>query len=726
VDGTDGAARSTCIAVAVAGAFVLLGLLNVPLGTPAPESRPTISEGSSAPSPRLAVDPDAWQMPAGNVATLTATWVVPAPNCTLSPYWFRWSVVGDSASGTVTPGAGAVVNFSATAVSTGRTTLVVRSAALMTCGPQSSAVFATAEANVTVVAPIVIQELSVGPNPVTPGGTAFLRGNLTGGESPYLLRVAWGDGTTSSVVLGVAGSFSIPHVFPEGDFSPSLEVTDSQGLLAHGSVGEPLTASDSLAVGIEASTYVTDVGTSVRFHVTVLDALTGYVMGWWCRSVTPARIASTTNSTNFSCSFSLPGPGEVFFEVLPPAPLSPAAVTLEESVVPVPTLGVQASSLAGEVGQPSLVAFHILGGVPPFVVDWAETGSALSGQLAVATDGTTLLPIVPTDAGSLELVARLVDADAFVTPNVAARLIVEPALNQSVVSGRASTISGEGIALTSALTAGAPPFEWVVVPVSPPSNETAPAGSLGSVGGFAWSGAYRTEGWTSVTVTVVDVAGGLSHVTITIETIPPMVGNLSVIEGNSSPPGSLALELSIAGGFPPFDITISASDGENWTHTVPSDGSQTWTLLVSGAGALGLQVAAVDAAGTELEWNATVDLPAPIPAPPSPSAPLSTLPEYGAGALLLLGASLSAVHFYRRRSRPAPPAPPDPVAVLRQIIEPADGADRATVELLAEEAGVPLGVVRSTIDRLIAEGTIRSDASVEDEEVLSWSAVVSP
>jgi hypothetical protein len=204
------------------------------------------------------------------------------------------------------------------------------------------------------------------------------------------------------------------------------------------------------------------------------------------------------------------------------------------------------------------------------------------------------------------------------------------------------------------------------------------------------------------------------------------VGNLSVVEGNSSPPGSLALELSIAGGFPPFDITISASDGENWTHTVPSDGSQTWTLLVSGAGALGLQVAAVDAAGTELEWNATVDLPAPIPAPPSPSAPLSTLPEYGAGALLLLGASLSAVHFYRRRSRPAPPAPPDPVAVLRQIIEPADGADRATVELLAEEAGVPLGVVRSTIDRLIAEGTIRSDASVEDEEVLSWSAVVSP
>jgi len=66
------------------------------------------------------------------------------------------------------------------------------------------------------------------------------------------------------------------------------------------------------------------------------------------------------------------------------------------------------------------------------------------------------------------------------------------------------------------------------------------------------------------------------------------------------------------------------------------------------------------------------------------------------------------------------------VATLRRIIEPADGAERFTVELLAEEAGIPLTVVRSTIDRLVSEGTVHSESGADGEEVLSWSVQRGP
>jgi DNA-binding IscR family transcriptional regulator len=78
----------------------------------------------------------------------------------------------------------------------------------------------------------------------------------------------------------------------------------------------------------------------------------------------------------------------------------------------------------------------------------------------------------------------------------------------------------------------------------------------------------------------------------------------------------------------------------------------------------------------------------------------------------------------RRRAREArrEVPGPDPVATLKRIIEPAEGAERFTVELLAEEAGVPLAVVRSTIDRLVSEGTVCSESGADGEEVLSWSS----
>jgi hypothetical protein len=90
--------------------------------------------------------------------------------------------------------------------------------------------------------------------------------------------------------------------------------------------------------------------------------------------------------------------------------------------------------------------------------------------------------------------------------------------------------------------------------------------------------------------------------------------------------------------------------------------------------------------------------------------------------VLTVAAPVGLILWRRRvRKKPAVTPGPDPAATLRRIIEPAEGAERFTVELLAEEAGIPLAVVRSTIDRLVSEGRIRSESGADGEEVLSWS-----
>jgi hypothetical protein len=332
-----------------------------------------------------------------------------------------------------------------------------------------------------------------------------------------------------------------------------------------------------------------------------------------------------------------------------------------------------------------------------------------------------VLPIDPARPGSLEVVARVVDADGTTTSNTTARLSVDPPLNDSVSSVRSPDSSGENLSLAGTVLAGVPPFLWVVAPGATPVNETTPAGILDAPGWFDWSGTYSTEGWTNVSVLVVDAAGSVSTATVDLEAVPPWEGNLSVAPGTVPTPGTFELALSFTGGIPPFSVLVNASDGERWNRTAPSDDPISWNLSAQGSGLLGLQILVLDALGAELEWNRTIDV-APPPATDASSAPPPAPLSTAVAAILLVAALLGAGGYLYRRHRGRAPtvASPDPVAVLRGIIEPADGADRATVELLAEEAGIPLTVVRSTIDRLVGTGTIRSEATHDGEEVVSW------
>jgi len=729
MDLVRGSPRTCPFVLLASGAVLAVLLLTPPTPAPSASTRPE-SIGPPSPSPSLSVDPPTWWMPTDNSTSLVAGWVGPPPGCGLTPRWYRWSVAGTTVEGTLNSSAVANVTFDATSSETGTTTLLVRSAATLECDGSGSTILGTAEANVTVVAPLALQNLSVEPDPVALGQPTAFEGTISGGEPPYQLRIAWGDGNVSSVAVARPGSFAVDHQFPAGEFLPRVAASDSAGLESSGAVPEPLTSSNTTAVAIGSENTEVDVGVPAEFSANMLDAPNGSSLGWSCSSAATVAAPQVADEANFSCSFSEVGTGVVFFELLPPIPDPLVSATRYESVEPLPELGAVSPSGPAEVGRPCAVTFNISGGVPPFLLEWQEIGTPVVGSLGVTEDGPVLVPLLPTVPGSLDLVARLVDADGMATANATAQFVVDPALNATAVVARALTASGAVLDLSGSVPSGATPFLWVVTSSPDPANETTPEGELGTAGSFDWQANYSLEGWATISWAVVDADGGFVNATMPVEAVAPFVGTLSLAPGGPDAPGTFDLALALSGGLPPFRVDVNATSGAQWNRTVASDGGFDLAFSASAAGLLGLEVRVTDSLGAELALTGAVTVAAPPPdAVSSPSSPDSgsLASTVVGGVLLVVVASAVGLYFHRRRrGRAVPPSPPDPRDVLRGIIEPADGVDRTTVELLAEEAGVPLDGARAAIDRLIADGTLRAETDPDGEEVLAWSAPNSP
>ncbi len=661
-----------------------------------------------------------------NTTPLIATWIDPSPGCEVSPAWFRWSIGEESAPGLLTTSEGPKVNFSAGAEIGGTVMVLVRSAASIACGLRTMLTVATAESIITVVAPVTILNLSLNPNPVLPGGTSILSGNVTGGRPPYTLRATWGDRDSSSNVLNASGAFELSHAFPTGDYQPELSVSDSDGLFAHAKLPNSLDVSPALSVGLVASRSETDIEVPVRLNGSVLGAPAGSNTDWSCPANASGPATPDVSSTWFVCSFPKPGLANASFTVFPSGGLAPATALFPISVEPLPRIAVTPSNVTAEVGQPLSIGVNVSGGVPPFRLTWSETGSPQGGALDAVADGLVILTLRPTAPGQFGIEVRLGDSDGVASSNTSTSILVDPALNVTTSPGRLLNGSGAVLDLTGTITAGVPPFLWIVGPSVPPVNGSNPSGVLSTIGPFDWWGTFRTSGQMNLTVTVVDAVGGLMIASYRLDAVDPFVASISIQGPSSKLPESFIVALDFTGGVPPFALWVNATNGESWNRSVSSDGDNTWEFSSFQSGVLGLEIVVMDGLGASFETNATINVPANssnVPSPPSEGAAVS----FGIGivAIAVFG-GLGAVLYRRRRTRVEPPAPLDPVAVLRKIIEPADGADRATVEILAEEAGIPLEVARSTIDRLIAAGTIRRDGAADGEEVISWATLSPP
>jgi len=695
---------------------------------------------SDAPVATLTVDPPSYTIRTDLNLTLQAVWSAESPLCRVTPVWFRWSVGSGNATGFLNATNGPSVTFTADSFSSGTATVDVRGVAFLACGTNLTVLERMVGSNVSIVTPLSLSGVELGPNPLLPGALADLVGNVTGGEPPYTVDVTWDDGTGSTVTLPASGPFSVDHRFSAGEFVPSLVASDADGSLVNVSVAEALSVGTGLEVAIAPASYVAEVGVPVEFTGIAEGEPAGAVTLFDCSNATVGSTdgsATVPNGTAFSCAFTSPGTSEVLFGAYPPAPggLS-ASVVLYEHVVAPPQLSAEPVTSVGEVGGTLLVPIHLSGGALPASLSWNFSGNRSGGTETVDSDGGGVLTLPLGAAGAYTIGLRASDALGGIGTTVTSVLRVDSLLAANASGARSPTPYGAVAEVAGNVLSGCPPFSWWVVPDLAPTNGSLGNGTLPNVGAFEWNGSYAREGNLSITTGVVDGCGVTWQTALTFQLVPPLSAEVVATQGPTSANETLAVNLSMQGGLPPFLLGVIASDNESWNRTAPSDGTYHWLFPTDANGSVGLAVSVLDRLDGFWQTNLTIVLtrpPDPIVPPPPPSvvpgsnnsatATPTIDPTWLLVGLVLVSGGGGSVLLWRRRvRRKCGRAPgPDPVSTLKNIIEPAEGAERFTVELLAEEAGIPLAVVRSTIDRLASEGTIRSESGADGEEVLSWS-----
>ena len=699
------------------------------------------ASAQSVPGVGVSIDPPSFWMRTGENVSLQAVWSTNSALCPVSALWFLWSVEEGNATGFLNATRGPSVVFVADSLNSGTVMVSVQSAATLDCGPNETVVEQSNESEISIVTPLALSDVEAGPELLPAGGVATLDGNLTGGAPPYIVNVVWGDGTHTTFHQTAPGGFSLNHTFVSGEFVPYVLASDSESDVENHTVEEEISAGSGFRVAVYPSRNLAEVGIPVDFTGVAADAPPDSIALYDCTGTatdSPRAPSSVSNETEFGCTFQSAGTQEVLFGVYSTYPGGPSAsVVLYETVVAPPELGVAPVTPIGEVGRDALLEVTLSGGALPISLAWNLTGNRSAGTEVVDADGSGMLALPLAAAGDYALGIRATDGFGVFGTNSSVILQIDSALDVESLAGRSTGPAGILASITGEIISGCPPFAWWVVPHFPADNESTSNGSIGVVGDFSWNGLYAREGTVGIAVVVVDSCGASWETNLVEGLIPPLAAEISAEPGPASANQTVVLTLSIQGGWPPYHCLVNGSDNESWNRTVPSPGVNRWELDTDANRNLTLVVALFDDLGASVESELTVALPSLDPTPVTPQPPDTGGAPNGsgapsavsAGALLasfavpaLVGVALAILWRRHTRKGKEKPAGPDPVAVLKQIIEPADGAERFTVELLAEEAGVPLPVVRSTIDRLVADGTVRSESGADGEEVLSWSA----
>lgn len=751
--------------VGIAVALVALAM-NGGFGAGSPQSVPAVRPAGAAFASDLGavgvdVRPSNATLAAGETVELDASWTALPTGCVLSPLAWRWAAVAGSVAGSLSSNVGPVTSFSAASGGVEGTAQVeLRALSVARCGAGESLLDRTAIANLTVFAAPQLSALHVAPDPIGPGESSNVTGEIALGRPPYSLAIEWGDGTASNYTLAVAGPFSFSHVYPAGNFSPAVAVTDDLGQGASAAPGEMVYVRAGLAVGIEASSYAAEVGRPIEFTGEIQDPPSWFNVSDGCSelgSAAPLAGRSAEPEVTFSCTFDRPGNGMASYSVTPGATgTGTVSAGLEVPVAGPLAMAVSVAEPVGSAGSIVEVPLTISGGVPPFTVLWNASSGGTLESLTSYRDGTVVLPVAAGPPGPLGLTARARDAVGGATTLNVSLGTVTPAIAGTAAVASDATTSGANVTVVGTVTGGTPPFLWYVLPSLTPPNGTAVNGTLAGSGGFLWHAILPAEGSSNATVGAIDAVGDQWQSALELPLVPALSANATVAVAGCATSGlALELNLTIDGGLPPFSVRVAGPVGTAANFTASTDGEFERCLTTNGAGPATLTVQVSDRLGIQWSDQLTIVLPGggtgpvgspngsgpPDPRPPAhpphdppvtaptataePAPPADSLALNEAAVLIgvLVGlAGLAAVILRRRRQRTTESTPaPDPRSVVRRILEPADGADRATVELLAEEEGVPLSLARETIDRLVAEGLVRSDTGSDGEEVLAWS-----
>ena len=701
-----------------AGIVVLLILLPTSSEDSSAVVRPTADASSDlGPTPggvnaSLSIDPADWWMEGGSRANFTAAWTSVPPGCTADPLWFAWSASTSEPLGRVVSADGANATFEAAGTLSGSTAVAVHGAAQIACPTETSDAFAEASAIVRVDAPLALQGLGTVVDLAGGEPSVTVDGSILGGNPPYTVVVGWGDGKYSTSTEPDAGPFSVvgvPEVLP---FVPTAMVTDADGLTAAATADENGTASQGFVIVVTPSTDTAEVGVPVEFQLTSSLPPSDYTPISVCEdaAATPSR-PPHPSSDAFSCAFAHPGVANV--SILAEEEIFPFTTAYCQILEPVePDLGLtaNASTESGEVGRPVLVPLTVSGGVPPFSLSWHGIGNDSAGSRTIPMDGSVLVPFNATQSGSEAIVAEVTDALGLRVTNLTVPVDVQPPLSGSASATSTVSANGTRVDVAGSVEGGVPPYSWVLLAASTSGDEPPPAGSLSVAGSFGWNSTALAGGLRGLQLVVVDAVGAVWSSNLSTDEAGPLRVSLAAVADGS---GRWSGTVVVSGGAPPCHAWINASDGETWNRSGLPDGGWTVTGRVVVATNLTISVEVVDRLGSEDAARISVA----VAGPPSPTT--TSVALLAAPVLIACGAAVLLWRWRRRRACPVAPLP-DAVGVLRGIIAPTDGTDRSVVELLAEEQGIPPATVRSELDRLIADGTVRAESGPEGEQILAW------
>ncbi len=704
-----------------------LALLSVlPSVSPTAPSHPLSAvpqfSGSSSTGVPVALSVD---LTGANVSAMTVTasarWGSAPANCTLDPVWTRWFwPANSSVAGTFDDPNASSTTVALSPLESGPYEVGARAAVAIDCSSGNTTEDQIALARGTDYAPLTLTNLSVRPGSQVVSDWVTLTTTLEGGLAPYELNVSWGDGTFGEQTVGAPGTVRFLHTYGAGVYIPSVQVTDQQGATTEAVAPEPVAVSNGTTAWIAASVPEAEAGQPVSFATTVVHPVgpSHHIVA--CGSSVDS--GGSGNVSDVVCTPSLSGPFPVSVVVEGLVASQTFRSTYLEPVAGALALGLRATPPVTDVGVASVLRVTVTGGVAPFWI--TLTGPDGVGRILgpEPVDGDLLLPWTPSANGLAVWTGSVTDGlgvearAANLTLAVAPKLALEA--QASVWIGAASS----GVGLRGSVSGGSAPYLWTLSPGVGFANSSSMT-ALTGVTSWSWSASRSEEGVVNVTLGVFDDAGAWTDVTESVALPAAPTVRISNVSVAGASPSWVNFTLDPTGGVPPYQGWVNVSNATEWSARFGA-GATAASARVTGSGNLTLAVALRDARGVDAQANLTLDLPAAAPSPPGPPPPSAPSADaLGLAALVaaLVAVAAGSVWILRRRRAPSVPAPgPDAERVLEDLLRPADGADRVTVELLAEERGVPLERARQTLDRLIAEGRVRSEREPDGGEILAW------
>ncbi len=649
--------------------------------------------------------------------------------CALASGWYRWSLAEPTSVAFLEGSGSATALLLGMGNASGFVTVELEGAATVDCGNVSFPVLGQANVTVFVAAPLLVGPVLV-PSLAAPGAAISLTTDLTG-VPPFHVAVAWGDGSATVTSIATPGPLSLAHEYPAGSFRPSLVVQDGEHRTALANASASIEVTNASAIALSTPQPEGEVGVAVPFQVETQDLPAGAQFVDLCGLLSTG---SFSTSLNFSCEFRTPGLYTVQVLVTDAVVDVPIA-SFEETIDPPARIALAATDLTADPGRSLELVATLSGGVPPFTVGLSGPGLGSLANASFPCDGVVALAFSPPTSGPANLSVTLGDALLGDAETVAEAVQSALPLQLATFAANSTSPGGTSVQVWGEISGGVPPYAVLVWPTAATTNVSSDAWSVGANLFVSWNASFAAEGTASVRTEVVDGFGVSANSTVGVPLVP-LLEIAGDVFGESAAPGNATnatVTVVIAGGRAPFELSLSASTGASANLSAPDDGSVEWNLSAPDVGPVQISISVTDALAVErtlqLEFSAE---PPPAPgAGPTPNgtgsnaastAPSSSDGLWAAVGLVAIGAAAAVIWTLRRRRRRNQDAPagPDPVVVLRDLIAPADGADRGTIELLAEEAGVPMETVTSTLDRLIADGRIRSERSDEGEESLTW------